>query len=86
LYGKGVYLADQFSKSAHYCRGTGSDILIMLIDSALGKSKVFERPDYNAMYLPTGFHSAKGFGNMAPPENSYVTVPGTNVKIPQGKP
>lgn len=44
----------------------------MLVDSALGKEKVFERPDYNAMYLPAGYHSAKGFGNMAPPENSYV--------------
>lgn len=35
---KGIYLADMFDKSAHYCRGGTDDgtILIMLIEGALG--------------------------------------------------
>ena len=35
-YGKGIYFADLFGKSAHYCRGTtNDDILIMLCDVAV---------------------------------------------------
>lgn len=60
MYGKGIYFADQFSKSAHYCRGTGNDILIMLCDVAVGKPNVLMGPDYNAANLPLGTHCCKG--------------------------
>lgn len=38
-YGKGIYLADMFSKSADYCRSntSGNTILIMLVKAALGR-------------------------------------------------
>ncbi|KRW99806.1 WGR domain [Pseudocohnilembus persalinus] len=88
LFGKGLYFADQFSKSANYCRGTGNDILIMLCDAAIGNPQVLERPNSGAANLPAGTHSTKGFGTHAPTEESYVDVPNAEypVKIPQGKP
>lgn len=42
LYGKGIYFADLFGKSAVYCRGETSNniVLIMLVDVAAGKPNV----------------------------------------------
>ncbi len=42
LYGKGIYFADMFGKSANYCRSNTSNntILIMLVEVAVGKPNV----------------------------------------------
>lgn len=78
LYGKGIYFADMFSKSANYCRGftSGGDCLILLCDVAVGKKNVLEKTDYNAANLPKGTHTAFGWGTYGPPEKSYQNLNG----------
>lgn len=72
-YGKGIYFADIFGKSACYCRGgtSNNEILIMVVKVAVGKKNVLERTDYNASNLPAGTNSTFGWGTKAPPENQW---------------
>lgn len=49
LFGKGIYLADMFEKSAMYCRGSSDgSYLILLVEGALGKMNVLLQPNFNA--------------------------------------
>ena len=57
-FGKGIYLADMFSKSHGYCASYGSDgvFCIMLCESALGTPNELLHDDFNASKLPSGKH------------------------------
>ncbi len=85
-YGKGIYFADMFGKSAHYCRGVTShnEVLILLCDVAVGTPNVLEKTDYNAANLPKGTHSTFGWGTMGPDEKAAKKI--GNVTVPCGKP
>lgn len=64
LYGKGIYFADMFGKSAHYCRGgtSNNEILIMLCDVAVGNPNILQNTDCHASNLPAGTNSTFGWG------------------------
>jgi len=84
-FGKGIYFADLCDKSIGYCRGAGSDyILMMLVEVALGTIKQLYQDQYMEAALP-GSNSTKAMGGMAPDPKSNVTLPSGCV-VPCGKP
>jgi len=86
-FGKGIYLADMFSKSHGYCASYGSDgvFCIMLCEGACGNFNELLHDDFNASKLPKDKHSTKALGHKAPPESSYEEIE-KGIKIPLGKP
>lgn len=87
MFGKGVYFADMFSKSANYCYAseTSRSGVLLLCEVALGDMNELLVADYNANNLPKGKLSTKGVGQMAPNiAESKVTDDG--VVVPLGKP
>lgn len=57
-FGKGIYLADMFSKSYSYCASWGSSgtFCIMVCEGALGTPNELLRDNFNASNLPSGKH------------------------------
>ncbi|CAM0881176.1 unnamed protein product [Alopecurus aequalis] len=87
MFGKGVYFADMFSKSANYCYAseTSRSGVLLLCEVALGDMNELLVADYNANNLPKGKLSTKGIGQMAPNiAESKITDDG--VVVPLGKP
>ncbi|KAM0850930.1 hypothetical protein ACQ4PT_052762 [Festuca glaucescens] len=87
MFGKGVYFADMFSKSANYCYAseTSRSGVLLLCEVALGDMNELLTADYNANDLPKGKLSTKGVGQMAPNiAESKITDDG--VVVPLGKP
>ncbi|XP_065043956.1 poly [ADP-ribose] polymerase 2-like isoform X2 [Musa acuminata AAA Group] len=68
MFGKGVYFADMFSKSANYCCASSQsrDGVLLLCEVALGEMAELLAADYNADRLPKGKLSTKGVGATAP--------------------
>ncbi|KAI4982879.1 hypothetical protein ZWY2020_023371 [Hordeum vulgare] len=87
MFGKGVYFADMFSKSATYCypsQASRSGVLL-LCEVSLGDMNELLNGDINANNLPEGKLSTKGVGKTAPDmAESKITDDG--VVIPLGKP
>eukprot|EP01127_Copromyxa_protea_P011414 TRINITY_DN2868_c0_g1_i1.p1 TRINITY_DN2868_c0_g1~~TRINITY_DN2868_c0_g1_i1.p1 ORF type:complete len:907 (-),score=279.95 TRINITY_DN2868_c0_g1_i1:69-2789(-) len=82
-FGKGIYFADLCEKSIGYCRGAGSDyILMMLVEVALGKQAELLKDQYMEKSLP-GFDSTKAMGGIAPSET--MTLPDGTI-VPYGAP
>ncbi|GJN05295.1 hypothetical protein PR202_ga22913 [Eleusine coracana subsp. coracana] len=87
MFGKGVYFADMFSKSANYCYASGASRsgVLLLCEVALGDMNELLNADYNANNLPKGKLSTKGVGQTAPDlVESKITEDG--VVVPYGKP
>ncbi|XP_066280586.1 poly [ADP-ribose] polymerase tankyrase-like isoform X1 [Branchiostoma lanceolatum] len=86
MFGKGIYFADQFSKSESYCYDFGSERrtkFMLLCEVALGNHQDL----YDATYMekpPEGFHSTKGVGRKEPHPAGNVTVQ-QGVTIPLGE-
>ncbi|KAJ4905453.1 Poly [ADP-ribose] polymerase 2 [Raphanus sativus] len=87
MFGKGVYFADMFSKSANYCyANTGAnDGVLLLCEVALGDMNELLNSDYNADKLPPGKLSTKGVGRTAPNPSEAKTLE-DGVVVPLGKP
>ncbi|KAL6957899.1 Poly [ADP-ribose] polymerase 2 [Sarracenia purpurea var. burkii] len=87
MFGKGVYFADMFSKSANYCYSTTTvtDGVLLLCEVALGDMAELLTANYNADKLPEGKLSTKGVGSTAP-DSSEVQMLEDGVVVPQGKP
>ncbi|KAL8139006.1 hypothetical protein V2J09_005007 [Rumex salicifolius] len=87
MFGKGVYFADMFSKSANYCyadKNSRSGVLL-LCEVALGDMEELLDSNYSADKLPQGKLSTKGVGRTAPnPSEAQVMKDG--VIVPNGKP
>ncbi|KAE9611821.1 putative NAD(+) ADP-ribosyltransferase transcription regulator SAP family [Lupinus albus] len=67
MFGKGVYFADMFSKSANYCYATHiKDGVLLLCEVALGEMAELLCANYDADKLPEGKLSTKGVGGTAP--------------------
>ncbi|CAL0316465.1 unnamed protein product [Lupinus luteus] len=68
MFGKGVYFADMFSKSANYCYATrtAKDGVLLLCEVALGDMAELLSANYDADKLPKGKLSTKGVGGTAP--------------------
>ncbi|PHU28980.1 Poly [ADP-ribose] polymerase 2 [Capsicum chinense] len=87
MFGKGVYFADMFSKSANYCYASSAarNGVLLLCEVALGDMNELLSADYNADKLPPGKLSTKGVGATAPDfAKSQVLEDG--VVVPLGKP
>nr|CAB3473102.1 unnamed protein product [Digitaria exilis] len=87
MFGKGVYFADMFSKSANYCYASEASRsgVLLLCEVALGDMNELVNADYYANNLPKGKLSTKGVGQKAPDlAESKTTDDG--VVVPLGKP
>uniref|UniRef100_A0A0A9DWY2 Poly [ADP-ribose] polymerase n=1 Tax=Arundo donax TaxID=35708 RepID=A0A0A9DWY2_ARUDO len=87
MFGKGVYFADMFSKSANYCYASEASRsgVLLLCEVALGNMNELLNADYDANNLPKGKLSTKGVGQTAPDlAESKITDDG--VVVPLGKP
>ncbi|CAJ0936325.1 unnamed protein product, partial [Mesorhabditis belari] len=87
MFGKGVYFADMFSKSANYCRAHNGEGLLLLADVALGKIK--EEPvsitHTAATMTKNKTNSCRGIGGTIPDPSTHVNDASGYV-IPVGKP
>ncbi|GAB2281612.1 Poly [ADP-ribose] polymerase 2 [Dionaea muscipula] len=87
MFGKGVYFADMFSKSANYCYAshTARTGVLLLCEVALGDMEELLCANYDADKLPQGKLSTKGVGATAP-DLSEAQVLDDGVIVPLGKP
>ncbi|CAH9054994.1 unnamed protein product [Cuscuta europaea] len=87
MFGKGVYFADMFSKSANYCypSSTSREGVLLLCEVALGEMNELLTADYNADKLPNGKLSTKGVGSTAPDASEAFALE-DGVVVPCGKP
>ncbi|KFK30828.1 hypothetical protein AALP_AA6G031100 [Arabis alpina] len=87
MFGKGVYFADMFSKSANYCYANtrANKGVLLLCEVALGDMNELFYSDYNADNLPPGKLSTKGVGETAPNPSEAKTLE-DGVIVPLGKP
>lgn len=87
MFGKGVYFADMFSKSANYCYANSSARtgVLLLCEVALGEMEELLYAKYDADKLPQGKLSTKGVGTTAP-DLSDARVLEDGVIVPSGKP
>ncbi|KAL6884697.1 hypothetical protein ACP4OV_010633 [Aristida adscensionis] len=87
MFGKGVYFADMFSKSANYCYASEAcrSGVLLLCEVALGDMNELLHADYNANNLPNGKLSTKGVGQTAP-DLSESKITDDGLVVPLGKP
>ncbi|KAK1354221.1 Poly [ADP-ribose] polymerase [Heracleum sosnowskyi] len=87
MFGKGVYFADMFSKSANYCCSTrtATSGVLLLCEVALGDMAELLDAKYDADKLPDGKLSTKGVGATAPDLSEVETLE-DGVVVPLGKP
>ncbi|KAH9786466.1 poly (ADP-ribose) polymerase 2 [Citrus sinensis] len=87
MFGKGVYFADMFSKSANYCYASPSATagVLLLCEVALGDMSELLYANYDADKLPDGKLSTKGVGQTAPDPLEAETLE-DGVIVPLGKP
>lgn len=87
MFGKGVYFADMFSKSANYCYATNSVTsgVLLLCEVALGDMEELTAAKYNADQLPAGKLSTKGVGATAPDLSKAKSFDDGTI-VPLGKP
>lgn len=87
MFGKGVYFADMFSKSANYCFASSSSPVgvLLLCEVALGDMVELPAANYHADNLPAGKLSTKGVGETAPDPSEFCTLP-DGVVVPLGIP
>ncbi|XP_038681240.1 poly [ADP-ribose] polymerase 2-A isoform X2 [Tripterygium wilfordii] len=87
MFGKGVYFADMFSKSANYCYATSAITtgVLLLCEVALGDMVELLNAKYDADKLPEGKLSTKGVGATAPDLSESKSLK-DGVIVPLGKP
>ncbi|KAK7392301.1 hypothetical protein VNO78_20735 [Psophocarpus tetragonolobus] len=87
MFGKGVYFADMFSKSANYCYATriARDGVLLLCEVALGEMAELLIAKHDADQLPEGKLSTKGLGATAP-DPSEARALEDGLIVPMGKP
>ncbi|KAF3436462.1 hypothetical protein FNV43_RR23554 [Rhamnella rubrinervis] len=87
MFGKGVYFADMFSKSANYCfaSNAASAAVLLLCEVALGDMAELLTSKYDADKLPEGKLSTKGVGETAPDLSEAHTME-DGVLVPLGRP
>ena len=83
MFGKGVYFADMFSKSAQYCHAYRDHAVMAICEVALGDPIERTSSDFITS-LPKGKHSTYAKGERMPDPSGDVTLP-DGVVIPQGR-
>lgn len=72
-FGKGIYFADMFSKSAGYCSGSDNQDLLMLVcEVALGKMSTPSSATFTNAGPPSGFDSVRVIGSKGPNMNNKL--------------
>ncbi|KAM1042291.1 hypothetical protein ACFX2C_031375 [Malus domestica] len=87
MFGKGVYFADMFSKSAKFCHASNgcTSGVLLLCEVALGDMAELLTAKYDADKLPVGKLSTKGVGGTEP-DFSEAQLLDDVVVVPLGKP
>lgn len=89
MFGKGVYFADMFTKSANYCHFGTRNVatgLLALAEVALGTPTVRHYSDFITT-LPKGTHSCFAMGSSEPdPAMTEPWIQDGEVSVPCGKP
>ncbi|PPD88448.1 hypothetical protein GOBAR_DD14619 [Gossypium barbadense] len=87
MFGKGVYFADMFSKSANYCYTNSAFTtgVLLLCEVALGDMAELLQAKSDADKLPDGKLSTKGVGATAPDPSEAQSLD-DGVVVPLGKP
>ncbi|KAK9945695.1 hypothetical protein M0R45_011194 [Rubus argutus] len=87
MFGKGIYFADMFSKSANYCYANNASKagVLLLCEVALGDMAELLTAKYDADKLPEGKLSTKGVGGTEP-DLSKAQLLEDGVMVPLGKP
>ncbi|XP_034551580.1 protein mono-ADP-ribosyltransferase PARP3 [Notolabrus celidotus] len=86
--GRGIYFASENSKSAGYvgcCKTTG---VMFLSEVALGKEHTITRDNSSLKKAPAGCDSvvARGSVEPDPSKDTFITLEGKSIAVPQGKP
>ena len=91
LYGKGIYLADEFNKSINYCdsfynkNDKKNYSYILLCEAALGKIYECGANQFKDLsFLNEGYNSLKGLSNMGP-DLSKSFICNNGIVIPLGE-
>jgi hypothetical protein len=84
MFGKGLYFADLFSKSANYSHAGSSTRMMLLCEVALGKMCEMYRQN-NLEQLPHGFDSVKAVGKMGANYEHKTIVTPEGFEVPMGK-
>ena len=86
MFGKGIYFADMFAKSAGYTHTNCSKSKMMLLcEVALGASKKCLEAEY-VESLPAGVHSVHGCGSRGPDYKNRRFVTPEGYGLPLGPP
>lgn len=86
--GRGIYFASENSKSAGYvrcCKNTG---VMFLSEVALGKECTITKDNSSLKKAPAGYDCvvARGSVEPDPSKDTFITLEGKKVAVPQGKP
>jgi len=88
--GRGIYMANELSKSAGYVRPANNihgkqTAVLFLVEAALGKQHVIYHDDSSFVAAPPGFDSVLAKAKRSPPESgdTVLTLDGVKVKVPQ---
>ncbi|KAM8916475.1 protein mono-ADP-ribosyltransferase PARP3 [Spinachia spinachia] len=86
--GSGIYFASENSKSAGYVHTSKNTGVMFLSEVALGKEYTITADRSSLKKAPAGFDSvvARGSVEPDPSKDTYITLEGKQVAVPQGKP
>ncbi|XP_045932518.1 protein mono-ADP-ribosyltransferase PARP3 [Micropterus dolomieu] len=86
--GSGIYFASENSKSACYVRTSKNRGVMFLSEVALGKEYIITKDDCSLKNPPAGYDSvvARGSVEPDPSEDTFITLEGKRVAVPQGEP
>ncbi|XP_068171276.1 protein mono-ADP-ribosyltransferase PARP3-like [Antennarius striatus] len=86
--GRGIYFASENSKSACYVRTSKNTGVMFLCEVALGQEKTITKDNSSLKSAPPGFDSvvARGSVEPDPSQDTFITLEGKKIAVPQGKP
>ncbi|XP_023258201.1 poly [ADP-ribose] polymerase 3 [Seriola lalandi dorsalis] len=86
--GCGIYFASENSKSACYVRTSKNTGVMFLSEVALGKEYTITKDNSSLKKAPAGHDSvvARGTVEPDPSKDTFITLEGKKISVPQGKP
>ncbi|XP_023810490.1 poly [ADP-ribose] polymerase 3 [Oryzias latipes] len=85
--GRGIYFASENSKSICYVRTSNKTGVMFLSEVALGREYTITKDEPSLKEAPSGFDSvvARGRVEPDPSKDTFITLEGKEVAVPQGK-
>lgn len=85
MFGSGIYLASDVTKSANYCWGFGNasndTYYMFLCEAATGKVKEYDNAQSQLTAAPRGYHSVRGVKGRSLLHDEYIVYKDNQVKI-----